>query len=370
MAGDGLQDLPGIVVEDQDLPRVGGVAGAPLPQHLDHHVVRGLVDKGDHGLLAVDGIGPVRVLRRGGLGHLPHEVPGQHVWQLVAQRLHVGPVHIQRLGGAHVGDGIVMAREGAFLQKLRHHFVLRGTLELQLAAPEAVALVGEQVVQRHDHVVSRQIGGDVVGIGDAHVGRGVGGDVGDDVVVDGAVVRVGLQLHLDVGIQRLEVPDRLLVNLLLGVVAVVLGPEGEDVLPGGVEFRRHLKARALLPAMAARKSQKQEQENQRQPRLLPSGMPDLSVRSNSHGGQFASFGAGCRVSLSVRAKSENLARQHSTLHPLIPPLDTPDMILLRKARNSAISGTEITTTAAIMAGMFSRPKPFWRISWMPLDTRK
>lgn len=35
-----------------------------------------------------------------------------------------------------------------------------------------------------------------------------------------------------------------------------------------------------------------------------------------------------------------------------------------------MSGTEITTTAAIMAGIFSRPKPFSRISWIPLDTRK
>ena len=46
------------------------------------------------------------------------------------------------------------------------------------------------------------------------------------------------------------------------------------------------------------------------------------------------------------------------------------MIFRRKIRNSTISGTEMTTTAAIMAGMFSRPKPFSRISWMPLDTRK
>src|SRR5699024_980643 len=58
------------------------------------------------------------------------------------------------------------------------------------------------------------------------------------------------------------------------------------------------------------------------------------------------------------------------VHPLVPPLETPSMIFLRKARNSRISGTEMTTTAAIMAGMFSRPKPFSRISWMPLDTRK
>ena len=35
-----------------------------------------------------------------------------------------------------------------------------------------------------------------------------------------------------------------------------------------------------------------------------------------------------------------------------------------------MSGTEMTTTAAIIAGMFSRPKPFSRISWIPFDTRK
>ena len=30
----------------------------------------------------------------------------------------------------------------------------------------------------------------------------------------------------------------------------------------------------------------------------------------------------------------------------------------------------LATTAAIMAGMFSRPKPLSRMVWMPLDTRK
>ena len=49
-------------------------------------------------------------------------------------------------------------------------------------------------------------------------------------------------------------------------------------------------------------------------------------------------------------------------HPLVPPLETPSMIFLRNTRNSTISGTEMTTTAAIMAGMFSLPKPFSRIS--------
>ena len=45
------------------------------------------------------------------------------------------------------------------------------------------------------------------------------------------------------------------------------------------------------------------------------------------------------------------------------------MIFLRKIRKRTISGTEMATTAAIMAGTFARPKPFWRISWMPLETR-
>jgi prepilin-type N-terminal cleavage/methylation domain-containing protein len=49
-------------------------------------------------------------------------------------------------------------------------------------------------------------------------------------------------------------------------------------------------------------------------------------------------------------------------HPLVPPLDTPAMIFFRKIRNRMISGTEMTTTAAIIAGIFSRPKPFSRIS--------
>ena len=57
-------------------------------------------------------------------------------------------------------------------------------------------------------------------------------------------------------------------------------------------------------------------------------------------------------------------------HPFVPPLETPAMIFFRKTRNSTISGTLITTTAAIIAGVFSRPKPFSRIAWMPLDTRK
>ena len=49
-------------------------------------------------------------------------------------------------------------------------------------------------------------------------------------------------------------------------------------------------------------------------------------------------------------------------HPFVPPLETPSMIFLWKSRNSKMSGRDTITTAAIMAGMFSRPRPFSRIS--------
>ena len=45
------------------------------------------------------------------------------------------------------------------------------------------------------------------------------------------------------------------------------------------------------------------------------------------------------------------------------------MIFFRKMRKRTINGTLMTTTAAIIAGVFSRPKPFSRISWIPFETR-
>ena len=167
----------------------------------------------------------------------------------------------------------------------------------------------------------------MVGVGDAHVGRGIGGDVGDHVVVDLAVVGVQPQPHGDIGVQRLKIVDGLVVDIHLRLVGVVLGPERDLVLPGLVKAVRH--GEGVLPAGAVAAAQRQQRE-QRQQRGEP----------------------------------------HFFHHPLVPPLETPSMTLLRNRRNSTISGTEMTTTAAIMAGIFSRPKPFSRMAWIPLDTRK
>ena len=320
VGGDAVQQRLGGVVEDLHLAAVGGVAGALLPQHLDHHVVRGLVDEGQQHLLPVDGEGAVGVFGGGRrIGHLPHKVPRQRLRQLIAQRLHIGLVHIARLGGAHERHGVVTAGKAALRQKLGNHLRLRRPVVPEGAAAQPVLLVGKQGVQRRHHIGAGEVGGDVVGVGDAHVGRGVGGDIGDHVVVDLTVVGVQPQPHGDIGVQRLKIIDGLVVDIHLRLVGVVLGPERDLILPGLVKAVRH--GEGVLPAGAVAAAQRQ-QRKQRQQR----------------------------------------GEAHFFHHPLVPPLETPSMTLLRNRRNSTISGTEMTTTAAIMAGIFSRPKPFSRMA--------
>ena len=182
-----------------------------------------------------------------------------------------------------------MAAEGALRQILGHDLVPGGRVEGDFAAAESVGRVIHQRVQRRDHVVAGEIGGDVVGIGDADVGRGVGGDVGDDVVVDLAVVGVQAHGHGDAEIQRLKGFDGLLIDGRLGLVGVIFGPEGDFVAPGRVERLGNLEGAAAPGAVAARERQQ---------------------RGNQH------------------------ERQQSSLHPLVPPLATPAMTLRRKIRNS------------------------------------
>ena len=125
---------------------------------------------------------------------------------------------------------------------------------------------------------------------------------------------------MDVGVELLKGLDGVRIDGGLDFVGVVLGPEGQLVLLIIIEGLRHL-------------------EGGQSPGAVASGERKEEGR---------------------RHKTGQHARK--TLHPLVPPLRTPDMIFFRKIRNSTTSGREMTTTAAIMAGMFSRPKPFSRIS--------
>lgn len=62
----------------------------------------------------------------------------------------------------------------------------------------------------------------MVGIGDADVGGGPGGDIGDHVVVDLSIVCIQPQVYRDIGIQGLEILNGLFVNVRLTLVGVIL----------------------------------------------------------------------------------------------------------------------------------------------------
>ena len=106
MTGDGRKELSGGIVKELDLPRRSGIPCALLSQHLDHHVVCGFIDEGDHHLLPVDLIDPIFVLFGGCLGYLPDKIRGEDLRKSVAQLFHVGLIDIAGFGGTHEGHGV------------------------------------------------------------------------------------------------------------------------------------------------------------------------------------------------------------------------------------------------------------------------
>ena len=70
----------------------------------------------------------------------------------------------------------------------------------------------------------------MVRIGDTHVGRGVGGNIGDHIIVDLAVIGVEPDVHMDVGVQLLEGGNAVFIHLCLVFVGVIFRPEGDLIL--------------------------------------------------------------------------------------------------------------------------------------------
>ena len=245
MLGYGAENTLRGVVENADSPGGVGIIRPQLPQHLDHHIVGGFIEEGNHDLLVVEKEDPVFFLRSG-IGHLPHKVPRQGLRQGVAQLFHKGLVNKACRRGAHIGHGVDRAADRALREELRDDLLPGRAVELQLASREAVSGVIRQRIQGHDDVVAGHIGRNVVRIGDADVGRRIGGDVRDDIVVYFAVVRVKAHVDIDIRIERLEIRDRLLVDLGLRLVGVVLGPESELDLLALVQLLRHRERRSSL----------------------------------------------------------------------------------------------------------------------------
>ncbi len=160
----------------------------------------------------------------------------------------------------------------------------------------------------------------MVWVGYADVRGGACCDVGYNVVVNPAVISVKPQIYAYVWIKLLKIRDSLFVDGSLGLVGVVFCPEGKLILAGFVKFCGDIESFGFSRAVTSCKGE---------------------------------------TAYSHDSRAED---RKSPFHPFVPPLETPSIILLRKIRKMIISGMDITTTAAIMAGIFSLPNPFSRIS--------
>ena len=83
----------------------------------------------------------------------------------------------------------------------------------------------------------------MVRIRDADVRRRVCLDIGDDIVIDAAIIRIETKIDFDIGVKRLKICDRLFIYTGLIDVGIVLCPEGDLVIAGGVKLLRHFKSK-------------------------------------------------------------------------------------------------------------------------------
>lgn len=141
--------------------------------------------------------------------------------------------------------------KGALLQKLGDDLIAFYRVKFQLAAAKTVAFICHQVIQGNHRVISGQVSGNVVRVSDAHIWGGFCGNVGNDIIVDLAVIGVKPQVYSNIGIQGLEIGDGLFVNFRLGFVGVVFGPEGDFIVLGGIKFFRDGKCALLLCTVTA-----------------------------------------------------------------------------------------------------------------------
>ena len=65
----------------------------------------------------------------------------------------------------------------------------------------------------------------MIRIGDADIGRGVGCDVGNHIVIDTAVIGVKAHGDRDAGIERFKIPDCFFVDGRLNLVGIIFRPE-------------------------------------------------------------------------------------------------------------------------------------------------
>ena len=92
----------------------------------------------------------------------------------------------------------------------------------------------------------------MVRIRNADIGRCVGRNIGDDIVVDLTVIGVEPHVHLDIRVESFEAADCIFIDFCLCLVRVILGPEGDLMFDIFVKFLRHHEFHSLRRAVAAR----------------------------------------------------------------------------------------------------------------------
>ena len=255
MSGDLLEERTRRVVKDLDRPVLLRVRRVQLLQHLDHHIVGRLVNERDHRLLPVHGIISVRVLCGRSFGDFPDKVPGKHVRKRIAQLFNVRFVHIAGFCRPHVGKRVNMFAKPALLQEFRNDLLFCRSVIQKFTASQPVLRVRDQVIHRNNDVRARHIGRDIVRISDADIRRRVGGNIGNDIIIDLTVVRIQTHIDRHIRVQGFKIFDRLLIDPGLCLVGIIFRPESELDRFRGIESLRNQELVGSPGTMAARKEQ-------------------------------------------------------------------------------------------------------------------
>ena len=209
----------------------------------------------------------------------------------------------------------------AFFQKFCRDLLLGNTVILHKFSAQPVFFIFKKLIQRNHHICSGKIGCNVIRIGNADIGRCPCRNIGDHIIINIAIVGIKPQIYRNIGIDLFKIRNGFLIDLCLGLVGIILCPESDRIISVLLKALRHRKRFQSLRTVTSRKQYHAGRHSPKQSPFFP-----------------------------------------FDFHPLVPPLDTPVMILSLKIRNKTISGTEMITTAAIIAGIFSLPKPFSLIS--------
>ena len=169
--------------------------------------------------------GAIRILLHGFFTDFPNKIPCQHIGNGITQCFHISLVDIAGFRRTHIGHGIILITDFAFFQEICHDLILSHRVIENLTAAETILFICKELIQRDNAIVAGDIGGNMVRIGNTDIGGGVGGEVRDDILIDGVIVREQFQGHIDIGVNGFKIRHCLCINFLLGFVVFILCPE-------------------------------------------------------------------------------------------------------------------------------------------------